>query len=164
MFCTWSNQDYLKEVKKWYTKRKLKANIGKQQQQYRGVYHFGSDFYIEYLTTTKSEVYWSNAICVVLDKSKWSTFKNPVIKTESFLMPRYGCGYFFVTPEHANKKRGPNQYTIYVSNALHKELSAYGKLPAYVKTDVKLKQPWDILVYHKKELYGPLFTCNVAFM
>jgi hypothetical protein len=170
MFPIYNNNKFLNEVASEYSKNKeYKYSIGPQEHSYKGIYLYSKNFYVEHLSTVKSEYYWSNSLAIILDKKYWSYYKNPVIINDNFMTPKFGCGYFFVNPEYkfTNKKKLKSSYdnfTIYISKKLKKELTKIAGLkwllPYYLKSNSKLCQPYDIIVKDNNKIIGPLFQTN----
>lgn len=86
MFPVYNNNGYLdeveKELKKYY---KSNLNKGSQNKLYKGIYLHCDQFYIEHLSNTRGNYYWSNAICIQCDKKYWKYYKNPDSISDDFM-------------------------------------------------------------------------------
>ena len=99
MFPFYNNNKLLNEIKKHYDNLGYASYIEPPKKTFKGLYLLTKKFYVEHLSTIKGEHNWTNALCIVLDKKYWGYFKNPDIKNEHFLTPKFGCGYFIVDPK-----------------------------------------------------------------
>jgi hypothetical protein len=170
MFPIYNNNNFLLEVAKEYKKEKIKFNVGKQNKLYKGIYLFCGDFYIEHLSTTKHNYYWTNALCIQCDKKYWKYYKNPDSQSEDFMTPKFGCGFFLVSPTSDYVKwRQRNRIScgnmiIYVSKKLYDSVKnlcgLMWNIPKYVKVHKLLLQPYDIVVMDKLNRIAPLFQTN----
>jgi len=170
MFPVYNNNNFLEEVANEYKKNdKYVYNIGNQEKLYKGIYLYGKSFYVEHLSTIKGETYWSNSLAIILDKKYWSYYKNPDMIDDNFMIPKFGCGYFFVNPNYpyTNDKKNKSDYDnfiIYISNELEYELKNIGgiswTLPKYIKVDNNLKHKYDIVVKDDDVIIGSLFQSN----
>ena len=94
MFPVYYNNPFLELVEDIWKERKLgKVFTGPQNASFKAVYLRSKGFYVEYLSNTKSEPYWSNAVCVVVPKKHWGYYNAPALLTEHFLTPKFGCGF-----------------------------------------------------------------------
>lgn len=174
MFPIYNNNNLLDEIKEeWKKNKNYIIKEGKQNPTFKGIYLQGKDFYIEHLSTTKSNYYWTNSLAIILDKKYWSYYKNPVLIDDNFMTPEFGCGYFFVNPEykftHQNiNESNYNNFTILISKNLKKELEKIAgikwTLPKYMKTDKRLCQKYDIFVMDGNKMVSPLFQANQQYI
>jgi hypothetical protein len=174
MFPVYFNNPFLEAVEaEWRAQNLGKVYSQPQNPVFKGVYFESKSFYVEYLSTVKSEPYWSNAVYVVVPKKYWSHYKNPALSTEHFLVPTFGCGYTLVSPEfpYLNSVLAKGQtydgFTLLISKALEQELLRMAGqswvLPpsGRVRVHEKLVHVHDISVINDKfKLVAPLLQPN----
>lgn len=173
MFPVYDNNKFLKKVyKEWKKNKKYDISIGKQNDRFRGIYLFSTNFYIEHLSTTINNPYWNNALCIVVDKKYWKYYKHPDEISDDYLIPKYGCGYFLIDPQskfrykHGNKNIGSqyDNFTILISKKLEisiKKICGLDlQLPKYIKTCNNFTQHYDIAVIDNNIRIAPLFQSN----
>jgi hypothetical protein len=171
MFPVYFNNAFLDLVERDWKKR----NIGRvfsepQNPVFKGVYLQTRSFYVEHLSTVENEPYWSNALHVIVPTAHWSHYSNPDLRTEYFLVPRFGCGFALVSPEYPHlhstlPQQTADGLTVLISQTLAVALKAIGgktwRLPPQVRVNDKLLHAHDIAVVddHSK-LVAPLFQAN----
>ena len=174
MFPVYHNNAFLEVVEaEWRTQSIGKVYSQPQNPVFKGAYFESKSFYVEYLSTVKSEPYWSNTVYVVVPKKRWSHYKNPALLTEHFLVPTFGCGYALASPEfpYLNSAVAIGQtydgLTLLISKALEQELLRVAGqrwvLPPSGKVRVheKLLHVHDIAVINdKSKLVAPLLQPN----
>lgn len=174
MFPVYLNNGFLEVVEaEWHAQSLGKVYSQPQNSMFKGTYFESKSFYVEYLSTVKSEPYWSNAVYVVVPKKYWSYYKNPALSVEHFLVPTFGCGYTLVSPEfpHLNSVLAKGQtydgFTLLISKALEQELLRVAGqswvLPhsGKVRVHEKLVHVHDIAVINEKsKLVAPLLQPN----
>lgn len=166
MFPVYHNPDFLNFTKKYW--KIFSNNITSQNHNtFFGVYLFGKDFYVEHLSVNKKlpapQQYWSNSLCIALDTKYWHRFKKPFFKSEQYLTPYVGCGYFLINPKYQHKKKSSVKLKILISKSLKKEIEMLTKmkLPSYIKTHKLLLHNYDIVVTsNKNKLVAPLLQSN----
>ena len=174
MFPFYNNNKLLNEIKKHYDNLGYASYMEPQNKEFKGLYFFTKRFYVEHLSTIKGEHNWTNALCIVLDKKYWGYFKNPDMKNEHFLTPKFGCGYFIVDPKSPyvknwkikySKKLNRENLNIIISKKLENKLKHLAghewELPNYIKTDKRLCQLYDILITANNIVIAPLFHSNI---
>lgn len=171
MFPIYNNNNFLLEVEEEYKdNKKYIYDISEQSPLCKGIYLYGKSFYIEHLSTIKGEIYWNNALGIILNKNYWSHYVKPEFINEYFLIPKYSCGYFFISPDYpfinSNKiKSDYDNFIIYISRNLARTLIFVGggdwTLPRFIKINEELKHPYDIVVKDNKNIVGPLFQSNL---
>ena len=174
MFPVYFNNAFLEVIEtEWRTQSLGKVYSQPQNSVFKGVYFESKSFYVEYLSTVKTEPFWSNAVYVVVPKKYWSHYEKPALLTEHFLVPTFGCGFTLVSPEFPNlnsvlaKGQTYDGFTLLISAALERELlSLAGQrwvLPSSGKVRVhkKLLHVHDIAVLNdKSKLVAPLLQPN----
>ena len=141
-----------------------------QNALFKAVYLQSKDFYVEHLSTVESEPYWSNTLYVVVSKEFWSYYAAPALRTEHFLIPRFGCGFSLVNPDfpHLHSSLPEQSYdglSILISSALESELKtlagrAWG-LPPHLRVHSGLHHAHDIVVVDgNSKVVAPLFQAN----
>ena len=169
MFPIYNNPDFLKVVEDYW-----KTFKGKVFKQPNSVFISQNHFYVEHISVDKNlspeDHFWSNAICLELEKKYWNYFENPLIINDNFLTPYAGAGYFFVNPhyEYTNKKlknNDSNSFKILISNNLKKELENIANkkwiLPDFVNVHPNLLHNYDIVVLDdNNKLIGPYLQSN----
>lgn len=174
MFPIYNNNDLLTEIEaEWKKNNNYLVTIGEQNQLFKGIYLDSKNFYIEQLSTTKGNAYWSNAIAIVLDKKYWDYVDKPDEISEHFMTPKYGCGYFIVDPNYqfTHQKINKSDYdnfTIHVSKELAEALTNLAGmqwvLPEYIKVSDVLCQAYDIIVTDNNKHIAPLFQANTPLL
>lgn len=171
MFPVYFNNDFLSIVEKTWKKKAIGSVFsGPQNAVYKGVYLQTKSFYVEHLSTVESEPYWSNTLYVVVAKELWSYYATPDLRSEHFLVPRFGCGYSLVSPEFPHLHSSlPEQtydgFSILISSALASELTMLaGKswaLPPQIRVHSSLHHAHDIVVVDgDSKVVAPLFQTN----
>jgi hypothetical protein len=174
MFPVYFNNSFLEVIEaEWREQNAGRVYSMPQNRVFKGLYFESKSFYVEYLSTVKSEPYWSNAVYVVVPKTCWSHYESPALVTEHFLLPAFGCGYTLVSPDfpHLNSTLAKSQtydgFTLLISRALEQELlKVAGQswiLPRSGKVRVheKLVHAHDIVVINdKSKLVAPLLQPN----
>lgn len=174
MFPVYLNNAFLDIVaKNWKSHKKGTIDIGKQNTAFKGVYYKSKSFYVEYLSNTKENQYWSNSIYVVVPKDLWSYYSKPAFKNEHFLIPFFGCGYQLVSPEYAylNKAISSNEkydgFTVLISDKLSVALLNIAgkkwKMPSNgkIKVNENLFHLHDIVVINENsKLIAPILEAN----
>ncbi|NOT53661.1 MAG: hypothetical protein HOP18_03560 [Deltaproteobacteria bacterium] len=174
MFPVYFNNGFLEVIEaEWRSQNAGRVYSQPQNPVFKGTYFESKSFYVEYLSTVKSEPYWSNAVYVVVPKAHWSHYKSPALMTEHFFLPAFGCGYTLVSPDfpHLNSTVAKNQtydgFTLLISRSLEQELLRVSGqswiLPRSGKVRVheKLVHPHDIVVINDKaKLVAPLLQPN----
>jgi hypothetical protein len=171
MFPVYNNNNFLEHVYKTWIKVNKQCNIGEQNSMYKGVYYPTNNFYVEHLSTTQGEKYWSNSIYVILKTKYWSYFINPDSISEYFLIPKFGCGYHIISPNypHLNRlsKSNDEQLKVHISKALMVEIENLcgfkWEVPNFIRVNDKLLHNYDIAVINSDDrLIAPLFQSNFA--
>lgn len=144
-----------------------------QYPAFKQVVQFTRSFYVEQLSTVKSEPYWSNAVYFVVPTEYWDHYKHPPIRSEHFLVPAFGAGFALVSPDypHLNSKLAADEpydgLTVFISPNLAKSITTIGgqtwtfpeKGPLKVHKD--LHHFTDIVVINERnERVAPLFQPN----
>lgn len=171
MFPVYFNNAFLGVVEEtWKSKSIGRVFSEAQNAVFQGVYLQGKSFYVEHLSTVESEPYWSNTMYVVVSKEFWSHYAAPALRTEHFLMPRFGCGYSLVSPEfpHLHSSLPQQSYdglSILISSALEGELKTLaGKawtLPSHVRAHGALHHAHDMVVVDdNSKVVAPLYQAN----
>jgi hypothetical protein len=174
MFPVYFNNAFLEVIEtQWRAQTLGKVYSQPQNPVFKGVYFESKSFYVEYLSTVKTEPFWSNAVYVVVPKQYWSHYEKPALLTEQFLVPTFGCGFTLVSPEFPNlnsvvaKGQAFDGFTLLISTALERELlSLAGQrwvLPSSGKVRVhkNLLHVHDIAVINdKSKLVAPLLQPN----
>lgn len=144
-----------------------------QGPAFKQLVQFTKSFYVEQLSTVKSEPYWSNAVYCVVPVEFWDHYKHPPIRSEHFLVPQFGAGYALISPDypHLNSKIAATEtydgLTVFISAALAKALTNIGgatwALPKNgpLKINPDLHHPTDIVIINERnERVAPLFQPN----
>lgn len=174
MFPVYFNNGLLEVIEaEWRAQKAGRVYSQPQNPVFQGTYFESKSFYVEYVSTVKSEPYWSNAVYLVMPKTYWSYYKSPALVTEHFLLPAFGCGHTLVSPDflHLNSTVAKSQtydgFTLLISRALEQELLRVGGqswiLPRSGKVRVheKLVHAHDIVVINdKSKLVAPLLQPN----
>lgn len=169
MFPIYNNNKILNEIALYYKNNEnYKFSLGPQELKYKGIYLKSKYFYIEHLSTKKNEYYWSNSLCIVLNKKYWSYYNKPDFIDDNFLIPKFGCGYFLVDSNYKNLHKKNNNYydefIIFISKKLYNEINNIANLkwilPKYIQINNKLKHNYDIVVKDADKIVGPLFSSN----
>jgi hypothetical protein len=174
MFPVYYNNPFLEVIEDIWRERELgKVFAEPQNESFKGVYLSSKSFYIEYLSNTKSEPYWSNTVYIVLPKTYWGYYEAPDLMTEHFLTPTFGCGYCIVNPDYpylnsvVSRDEVHDGLTVLISSALEKELLRLGgmnwTLPASGKLRVheSLVHPYDMaIIDENSKLVAPLLQAN----
>jgi hypothetical protein len=174
MFPIYFNNPFLGLVEEIWRDRKVGRVFSQPQNpSFKGLYLRSKSFYLEYASNTKNEPYWSNAVYVVVPKKYWNFYEEPVLRTEHFLLPKFGGGYSIVSPEypHLNSSAAQNEtydgLTLLISKALEDELLQVAgqkwTLPRSGKVRVHdgLKHLTDIAVIDEQsKLVAPLLEAN----
>lgn len=157
----------------WANRNSGKVFTQPQNDNFKGLYFYSKSFYVEYLSTVETEIYWSSAIYLVVPNEYWDAYKEPALRTDHFLIPAFGSGYQLVSPSFAHlnsivsKDESYDGLTILISKALeHELLNIGGKqwvLPKSGKIRVHdgLHHLHDIAVIDEhKKIVAPLFEAN----
>ena len=174
MFPVYYNNPFLDLVEDIWRERKLgRVFSGPQNSSFKGVYLQSKSFYVEYLSNTKSEPYWSNAVYVVVPKKYWGYYTAPALLSEHFLVPKFGCGYSIISPDYPHltkviaRDESYDGLAVLISKALEKELLQLAGqqwvLPESRKIRVhdSLTHVHDIAVIDEKSrLVAPLLQAN----
>jgi hypothetical protein len=146
MFPVYMNNDYLAVAKEvWESHEAGDVAMAEQGPSFKGLYNRSKSFYVEYLSTVRNEPYWSNAIYLVVPNEHWDYYENPAIRTDHFLIPRFGSGFQLVSPDfpHLNSKLATNVeydgFTLLISKALETELMNIGGLTWSMPGNGKLR-------------------------
>ena len=171
MFPVYFNNAFLNVVEEaWKGKSAGRVFSEPQNAVFKGVYLQTKSFYVEHLSTVESEPYWSNTLYVVVPKDLWSHYPTPDLRTEHFLVPRFGCGYSLVSPEFPHLHSGlPEQsydgLSVLISPTLESALKTLaGKswtLPAHVRVNSRLHHAHDMVVVDdNSKVVAPLYQAN----
>ena len=174
MFPIYFNNPFLEVVESaWKENGEGEVFSQPQNPAFKGVYFKSKSFYVEYLSTVKTEPYWSNAVYVVVPKKYWDFYQNPALCSEHFLVPSFGCGYQLVSPDFPflsriiSKDISYDGFTLLISEALEKELKNIGgqvwSLPSdgKVKVHEKLLHVHDMAVIDENaQLVAPILQVN----
>ncbi len=100
-FPVYNNNAFLDAVTENWMARSL-GTIHQQPQNpaFKAVSLLNPSFYVEVLSNTAQQPYWSNQVYVVVDKALWKQYEKPALVTEHFLVPAFGCGYALVNPAY----------------------------------------------------------------
>lgn len=141
-----------------------------QNAVFKAVYLQSKSFYVEHLSTVESEPYWSNTLYVVAPKEFWSYYTEPALRTEHFLVPRFGCGYALVSLEfpylHSSlPEQSYDGLSILISPALEAELKTLAgiawELPSNVRVHNGLHHGHDMVVVDgNSKVVAPLYQAN----
>jgi hypothetical protein len=171
MFPVYFNNAFLDIVEQTW-KGKATGRVFSQPQNavFKAVYLQGKSFYVEHLSTVESEPYWSNTLYIVVPKEFWSYYATPALRSEHFLMPRFGCGYSLVSPEfpHLHSSLPEQSYdglSILISSALEAELKTLAgrawSLPPNVRVHNGLHHAHDMVVVDgESKVVAPLYQAN----
>lgn len=171
MFPVYFNNAFLDIVEQTW-KGKATGRVFSQPQNavFKAVYLQGKSFYVEHLSTVESEPYWSNTLYIVVPKEFWSYYATPALRSEHFLIPRFGSGYSLVSPEfphlHSSlPKQSYDGFSILISSALEAEVKTLaGKawsLPPNVQVHSGLHHAHDMVVVDgESKVVAPLYQAN----
>jgi hypothetical protein len=173
MFPIYYNPYFLTIVKKYWNT--FNSKISSQKDR---IFLYKYSSYIEHISISNklpdNEQYWSNALCIELDKKYWKFFKNPFIINDNFLTPKAGCGYFLMDPnyKYSNKKinkSNNNNFIIYISKKLYDELQHLvglnWKIPSFIKIHKELLHNYDIIIVDdKNKIIAPYLSCNISLI
>lgn len=171
MFPVYFNNAFLGVVEEtWKAKASGRVFAQAQNAVFKAVYLQSKSFYVEHLSTVESEPYWSNTLYVVVSKESWSHYAEPALRSEHFLVPRFGCGYSLVSPEfpHLHSSLPEQSYdglSILISSALEAELKTLGgrawDLPPHVRVHKGLHHAHDMVVLDgNSKVVAPLYQAN----
>ncbi len=174
MFPLYFNNSFLEIVEAEWKKQKVGHVFTEQQNpMFKGTYFQSKSFYVEYISTVKSQPYWSNTVYVVVPKKYWSFYKNPALLDEHFLLPAFGCGFALVSPEFPalnsviSKSISYDGFSLLISKMLEQALLNIAGLkwvlPSSGKIRVhdKLLHVHDIVVINESsKLVAPLLQPN----
>lgn len=174
MFPVYHNDAFLDEVREiWKGHNKVDIVEGGEEGEYKGVYFRSKRFYVEHLSTSKGNTYWSNNVYVIVSKEHWGRIKNPAKVFEHILIPSFACGYQLVSPEfpYLNSKISQgvtyDGFTLLISAKLEKDLlnlcGLKWKWPTSLKVKVHegLLHPYDMAVIDEgNTLIAPLYQSN----
>ena len=172
MFPIYDNNNFIATVNKYWKKFNSKV-----KNQHDRIFLNTKNFYVEYISVSKKlsplDCFWSNAICIELDDHYWNMVKNPLIKTDYFITPYAGCGYFFVNSKYKyinrniNKNKNNNNGFIFISKKLWDELEYLfdieWRLPNYIIIDKNLLHNYDMFVLDENyKLMAPYLQSNFS--
>lgn len=133
MFPVYMNDTLLEFVEHdWKNRDMGRVFTQPPNNSFKGLYLSSKNFYVEYLSNVNTQPYWSSAVYLVVPTEYWDAFKNPVLRTDNFLIPFFGSGYQLLSPSYPNlnsivsKDESYNGLTILISKALEQELLKIG--------------------------------------
>jgi hypothetical protein len=174
MFPVYFNNAFLEIIEgEWQAQKSGRVYSQPQNPVFKGTYFESRSFYVEYLSTVKSEPYWSNAVYVVVPRGYWSYYETPALVDEYFLLPSFGCGYTLVSPEYQYlnsnlaKEQTYDGFTLLISKALEQELLQVAGQPWVLPSSGKVRVHEDLVhvydmavINEKSKMVAPLFQPN----
>ncbi|GAA6143686.1 hypothetical protein [Hydrogenophaga sp. 5NK40-0174] len=175
-FPVYNNNAFLDAVAQNWTSRSLgPLHHQPQNPAFKAVSLLNQRFYVEVLSNTEQQPYWSNQVYLVVDKALWKHYRQPAMATEHFLVPAFGCGYSLVSPDfpHLNSKlegsnaSGGTKLTLLISQALADALANLAGQSWALPEDGSVKVHPGLLHAHdmaviddKQKLVAPILQPN----
>ncbi len=174
MFPVYFNDSFIELVEtSWKQKNVSRVFKETKNRNFNAVYFQSNSFYVEYLSTVKSQPYWSNSVYVIVPKKYWGYYKKPALLNDYFLIPEFGSGYQLVSPDYPylnnkiSKDIAYDGFTLLISKKLEKKLRNIAgqnwSLPknGKIKVHDKLIHVHDMAVINEKsQLIAPILQTN----